>query len=514
LATLPRLKRGHRGSRPQRYWVATRRFVQYLALFGFLALFLRLPGGDGPAPILGVPMRLDPLAMAAHALAARTLLASSLVSLGVIVLTLLVGRAWCGWLCPLGTVLDLFSSRARRTVRVPESWRAVKHLLLEAIFVSSLCAALVLLVLDPISLLTRTLATSLWPALEQGITTAERALYRLPALRPLVSALDGLLRPLIGSSPAYFRGALVPVGLLGGLLALNAFAPRFWCRYLCPLGALLGLLSRVGLVRREVDERCTACDACVPLCPTGTIRPDKHYASDPAECTMCLECLSGCPQQAVVFRPHWRPARPQEYDPRRRAFLATLAATVLGVVLLRGERAIRRRLSGPIRPPGADEERILSRCLRCGACSRACPTGAIQPALGESGWEGVWTPVLVFRIGYCAYSCNACGQVCPVQAIPSLSLEEKREQVLGWADIDRERCLPWAEGIPCIVCEEMCPVPQKAVALERVELPGENGAPILLQRPHVVRKRCIGCGICEYQCPVSGPAAIRVYSRG
>ena len=116
------------------------------------------------------------------------------------------------------------------------------------------------------------------------------------------------------------------------------------------------------------------------------------------------------------------------------------------------------------------------------------------------------------RAGYCDYSCNACGQICPVQAIPPLSLEEKREQVIGKAYIDENRCIAWVDREDCIVCEEMCPVPDKAIVLQEAQLLNSDGEPVTVQQPHVVRERCIGCGICEYKCPVSGEAAIRVYA--
>lgn len=153
----------------------------------------------------------------------------------------------------------------------------------------------------------------------------------------------------------------------------------------------------------------------------------------------------------------------------------------------------------------------MNKCIRCGECNRACPTSAIQPAVSEAGLEGLWTPVLVPRAGYCDYSCNACGQVCPVQAIPPLDLEQKRQQVIGRAYIDENRCIPWADYEDCIVCEEMCPVSEKAIKLEEAEVRTGDGELVTVQHPHVIRERCIGCGICEYKCPVNGEAAIRVY---
>ncbi len=122
------------------------------------------------------------------------------------------------------------------------------------------------------------------------------------------------------------------------------------------------------------------------------------------------------------------------------------------------------------------------------------------------------TPRLVPRLGYCSYNCHACGQVCPTGAIPNLTLEEKQGTKSGLARIDRDRCLPWAYNTPCIVCEEACPIPDKAIRLEEVETVDAQGEPITLQRPVMVRERCIGCGICEYQCPLGGEAAVRVFT--
>jgi formate hydrogenlyase subunit 6/NADH:ubiquinone oxidoreductase subunit I len=167
---------------------------------------------------------------------------------------------------------------------------------------------------------------------------------------------------------------------------------------------------------------------------------------------------------------------------------------------------------GLIRPPGAqDERRFLSRCLRCTECMKACPTSGLQPTLLEAGLEGLWTPVLRSRLGYCDYACNACGQVCPSGAIPPLSVEEKRKQVIGVAVIDKDRCLPWASDTPCIVCQETCPVPDKAIELRGQRLiTRADGSQDYLARPQVIASLCIGCGICEYKCPLEGPSAIVV----
>jgi formate hydrogenlyase subunit 6/NADH:ubiquinone oxidoreductase subunit I len=131
--------------------------------------------------------------------------------------------------------------------------------------------------------------------------------------------------------------------------------------------------------------------------------------------------------------------------------------------------------------------------------------------IAESGVKGFWSPILIPRIGYCDYSCNACGQVCPVEAIPPLALDQKREQVIGRAFLDKTRCLPWSEDTHCVVCEEMCPIPEKAIRLKEDQIISAESDSESLLKPIVVRKLCIGCGICENKCPVEGPAAIQVH---
>lgn len=501
---------------PSASWIQVRKLVQYTALIAFLALFIASRRGGWPASLVNFSMRFDPLTVLSHLLASRVFLLSSSVALILVILTLVFGRAWCGWLCPLGTTLDIFAPRRRRgraaQPDLPDQLRSLKYGLLLVIVFAALMGNLTLLIFDPLTILFRTLTASILPATDQVITAIERALYQVPILAGPVTAFDSLIRPVILPPEAlYYRQAILYALVFGAILGLNWIAPRFWCRYLCPLGALLGILSKAALLRREVGEGCKGCAICGQVCPTGTIDPQRNYASDPSECTMCLDCIQACPRSSIDFIPALAPAALREYDPNRRRTLVSLGLAAAGVAVLRSEALVKREHPFALRPPGARENDLLSKCVRCAECMRACPTSALQPALGESGIEGLWTPVLIPRLGYCDYSCNACGQVCPVQAIPPLSLEEKREQVLGKAYIDQNRCIAWADHTDCIVCEEMCPLPAKAIRLEttRMALPGKEAVEV--QLPYVDRELCIGCGICEYKCPVNGEAAIRVY---
>ena len=161
-----------------------------------------------------------------------------------------------------------------------------------------------------------------------------------------------------------------------------------------------------------------------------------------------------------------------------------------------------------IRPPGAVEERaFLERCIRCAECMKVCPNNALHPAFFEAGVEGLWTPILIARIGYCEYSCVLCGQVCPTGAIQKITEKEKMgigqpPIKIGTAFYDHGRCLPWSMQTPCIVCEEFCPTSPKAIWVEEVDAPvrdskpGPDGAPPAMKTVHLQR-------------PARGPGALR-----
>jgi NADPH-dependent glutamate synthase beta subunit-like oxidoreductase len=262
----------------------------------------------------------------------------------------------------------------------------------------------------------------------------------------------------------------------------------------------LGLSQKAALqeARRCINWNCAECTLCAQVCPMGTIE-SKDFTSHPSECTMCMDCMDACPPGVTTFRGGWLSSPVHEYDPSRRQLLASGATAVIGFGLLRTGVG---KSENPflLRPPGArPEAEFQAKCVRCGQCLKVCPRQTLRPVLFEAGWDGIWTPVLVARVGGCDYDCNACGQVCPSEAIPPLSLEEKRKAVIGTAQVDYDRC------IGCAICEKACPVG----AIERVQMEGKKG-----KFPQVALELCIGCGICEYECPVEGESAIRIYVPG
>jgi MauM/NapG family ferredoxin protein len=491
-------------------WRRVRRAVQILSLGLFTLMVLWTPGHPAGWLTAHGLVSLDPLAAVASMLSSRRLLLTFLPALVLILLTLVLGRFWCGWLCPLGSVVEWTSPRRARNV-VPRRWHGAKYSLLFLILFAALFGSLTLLVLDPVTLFVRTLATAVLPAVQWLVTRLQEGLYRTGFLAGAADALDALLRPAVLSyRQPYIQGLWPAVLLFAAVLGLNRLAPRFWCRYLCPLGGLLGLVSKASWQKRCVSDSCIRCGACQRGCQMDAIDAARDYASDAGECIQCLDCLGDCPADAIAFAGTRSVDRGWEYDPTRRQALSMLGLGLAGVALANVTPEQHHPRVDLLRPPGVTEKAFLAACVRCGACLEVCPTHGLQMALGEAGLAAVGTPILVPRLGHCDYACTACGTVCPTGAIPRLALADKRLTSLGKAFVDHTVCLAWSGRAPCIVCEEMCPLPEKAITLTTVQAQATSGLVVELQAPVVNHERCIGCGLCENRCPVVGEAAIRV----
>ena len=504
-------------------WRRVRQIIQILFFGLFILLLFASLQRRTVFPLADFFFRINPLSALTAMLAGRTWIPRLGWALIIVGLTVLIGRVWCGWLCPFGTLLEwvTFRKARQRAKTISPRWRTVKYVLLVVILVGALFGNLTLLIFEPLALFTRAMTTVVIPALNFTVNATESTLYSFGFMRPAIGWLETVVRgPILPVVQPVFGSSLWIAILFFGILALNLLADRFWCRYLCPLGGLLGLLSKISILRPLIGQTCTGCTRCALLCKPGAIKTipattesSREVEIMPTECTVCLDCLVECKKDSLGFGPVLKPAPAQEFDLSRRQFLQTIAVGAAGVVLLRTDLRLRTKNSRLIRPPGVeDEAAFLSKCLRCSECMKVCPTNGLQPVQGEAGAEGIWTPTLMPRLGHCDYGCNACGQVCPSGAIPNLNLDQKRQAVIGTAIVNRNRCLPWASSTPCIVCEEMCPTPEKSIRLEEVSVTNEAGEVVTLQRPLVLRELCIGCGICENHCPLEGDAAIQVYS--
>jgi len=453
-------------------WI--RRAVQIAVLAVFLYLITANRPADGAAPTAPVDFffDLDPLVMIATWLATHTLEGLSLLALLTLGVTLVFGRVFCGWFCPFGTLLNAVGSvrrQFRRVVKRTEEfsrWQRAKYFILIALLVMTALGAQWVGVFDPLSLLYRSVSLTVLPALDIAMRNTANAVYLTdPHLGSL--HLYDLTEPvyqwwqerITATELRVFSGTGLVFLIFTAALLLNLLRNRFWCRYLCPLGGLLGLVAIRPLLRLTSDpEACNSCLKCTLSCPAAAQpeKPDEWLAS---ECFGCWNCVGSCSEQGLDFK--W--SSPFERTPSGSLDLGKrrmLVSAVGGVAVLSAMRitpAANAKTFNPalIRPPGARAEaEFLQRCVKCGLCMQTCPSGGLQPTWAEAGLEGLWSPVLVPAIGWCEFECHACGQVCPTEAIMPLPLAEKKNVKIGLAIFDTTRCLPFAFGRECIVCEE------------------------------------------------------------
>ncbi|MBM4288875.1 MAG: 4Fe-4S binding protein [Deltaproteobacteria bacterium] len=557
--------------------VSVRRISQIFFFSVFLWFCLVTTVGTAWWQLRGWPvnwlLELAPLTAVATVLATGTLYGNLLWALVVIVFTLLLGRFFCGFVCPLGALNQFtgwLGQRGQAVLARVEANRyrpaqAIKYYILFFFLALAFMGSVQTGFLDPLPLVYRSVNLAVLPLTAAGLT-----------------------------GPRFYASVWL-IGLLFlGIVALNLWRPRFFCRFVCPLGALLGLLGQLSPWRIGKRDKgaCGDCRICEEYCE-GACRPAGGIIL--GECVLCLNCLNRCPAGRITFA--GQPSAAGEAplpDLSRRSLIVSGAGLAVAAMWNVGGLSGNNRNPSLIRPPGSlDEDRFLSRCIRCGQCMRVCPSNIIQPALLESGVQGLWSPLVNYRLGRsgCQITCVACGHVCPTAAIRPLSINEKLGLGefasqgpirLGTAFVDRNRCLPWVMDRPCLVCHEVCPVSPKAIfirtifkdirgghslaarvqgeAVELAEAPlwqvnlasgdyylGLAGEPesrlrriigalglrlsleaplteeilaaetqvdirVRLERPYMDPDRCIGCGMCENECPVVGLRAIRVYS--
>ena len=520
--------------------------IAFLLLFLALLIFTSLrptPGGTSDIH-LRAPVRLffewDPLIALTNALASHALYRGLLWSLVILVPTLFLGRFFCGWICPMGTLQHFVGnipSEAKRGKQRIESnrykrWQTVKYVVLIAGLVAASFGTMAIGWLDPFSLLVRSIGLSLLPAFNFAVRSVITPLEQSHTawIKFTGESLHTVLQAVVlDFRQTHFAQGLVLGVLFLAILATSLRVTRFWCRSICPLGALLGAVSRWSILGLHKDAAsCDKCNRCLLHCQGG----DDPIGGVPwrkSECLMCMNCVDSCPHSSLTFRFFRNEREVTSPDIGRRKALTGLAAGVAMAPLMRANTGLGKgRHDLLIRPPGAlDEEAFLSRCIRCGECMKVCPNNSLHPTLDQAGIEGLWTPILVPRIGYCEPSCVLCSEVCPTGAIWQITPKEKGWVVgvgaqnagnqpirLGTAFYDRGRCLPWAEATECIVCEEWCPVSPKAIYVEEAEVIDSAGKTKTLKQPRIDPSRCVGCGACEYACPLQDRPAVYVTSIG
>lgn len=444
---------------------------------------------------------IDPLVSLSTSVASRSWVWSLSSAAIILIVCVVIPRGFCGYLCPLGTLIDLFDwsvgSRITRFRLADEGWWVhIKYYLLLGIMVSALCGVLISGIFAAIPVITRGLLFTLG-ALQNGTANGW---HQVPPLNP---------------------GHYLSLGLFFAVFALGLFKPRFWCKYICPSGAVFSLGNLFRASERKVEASCIHCNKCVEICPFDAIKLD--FTTRVTDCTLCQSCAGVCPTQSIKFVGRWEHSNlKKSNEPAthetilgRRGFVAATVGTVAGVVGGASMAAVSKVWGGHleqsdtlqlVRPPGSvPEQDFLQMCIRCGECFKACPSDVLQPLGFQQGLEGLWTPHVVADWAGCASSCNACGQVCPTGAIRALPLEEKRAARMGLAVLDHRTCLPHAGREACQLCVDECiSAGYNAIEFTRVgSLLAEDGLPLEdsgYLAPVVIAEKCVGCGLCQTRC--------------
>jgi polyferredoxin len=633
--------------------ITTRRISQTFFLVLFLWFCVATTLGDQWWQLRGWPVnwiiQLDPLVGLATLLSTRTLYAGLLWGVATVVLTIVFGRFFCGWVCPFGTIHQVvgFAANRKKTVAAKTKLnryrpaQSIKYWILTFLLTISALdlvvdlirlpatdgmlfgvLALVLLALAIIYAVRQTRMNpkntallflgfaALWLLLSHvlkgdQLSSASLQIGLLDPIPLVYRSINLIVLPLIDQTalkltavPRLYDGTWLIAAVFMTAILLNLAIPRFYCRFICPAGALFGVLSRFALWRiGRISADCSQCHMCEKNCEGACSPTSKIRLS---ECVLCMNCLGDCRHDAMTFRnkPSALGEIPGTNLPRRQ-FLTAAISGVAVIPMLRVSGSLGSNWNpAVVRPPGAlPENEFLSRCIKCGQCMRICPANVIHPAGLGAGIEGLWTPTLNFRIGTsgCQFNCIACGHLCPTAAIRPLGLDERLGRnrfadqgpiKIGTAFIDQGRCLPWAMDRPCIVCQENCPVSPKAIRTRQAfntidtaaalmvaradatyiefqttvagasqwatgdyycvvpsfpdhlprrivsswergfkiaagrpfKSPPPSGSAvevlIRLQQPYVDPEHCIGCGVCEHECPVPGKRAIRVTADG
>ncbi|MDP6636402.1 MAG: 4Fe-4S binding protein [Phycisphaerae bacterium] len=435
---------------------------------------------------------LDPLVGVSAVIAARIVAIAIVASAAVILLCIIMPRVFCGWICPMGALIDAFDWLVGRWTRPIHQrpgrwWTRARYGVLGVVIGASLFGVMLAGFVAPLVVLTR-----------GSVFTIGRV-------------QGGAARGWETLTPAGWA-VWISAGILAGTLLVGLLGRRFWCRVLCPSGALLSLASGGRIYERRVNSNCTGCGKCVDTCAFGAVNDD--FTTRHGACAFCRTCSAICPAEAISFAnrlssPGGKPAR----TGRRAAIAAMLVgAGAGGAVKWALAHQGARKQSRFIRPPGSvAEEQFLALCVQCGQCVQVCPGPVLHPAGLDAGLDALWTPIVIPTHAACHPDCNFCTQVCPTGAIQPLSLEQKRSFVMGVAKIDTSICLPHCGAEDCRLCYDECTAAgYDAIEMREIKLDigdidegafsdMERDAMSKIEAPFITDK-CVGCGLCEYRC--------------
>lgn len=442
------------------------------------------------------------------------------LNVGVIVLlaalTLVFGRVYCSVICPLGVMQDIISwiSGRRRKKKFRFSWSPAKSWLrygVLALFILALAAGAgsVVALLAPYSSYGRIASNLFTPVYRWGNNLLAYFAERVDSYAFYETSVW------LKSLPTFIIAALTFV-----IIAILAWRNgRTYCNTICPVGTVLGFLSRFSLLRITVDpDKCTSCGLCSRQCKASCLNGKEHTV-DYSRCVSCMDCIGVCRHGAISYR---RPVKKKAAGPKvekaqidnaRRSFLAGSAVLAASATLKAQEKKVDGGLAVlqdrqiPVRathivPPGAVDARNFARhCTACQLCVSVCPNGVLRPS---ADLERLMQPEMSYERGYCRPECTKCGEVCPAGAIHPLTVAEKSSTRIGHAVWVRKNCIPLTDGVECGNCARHCP--SGAILM----VPSDKDRPDSVKIPAINPERCIGCGACENLCPARPFSAIYV----
>jgi len=427
----------------------------------------------------------------------------------ILILTLLSGRTYCSFLCPLGIGQDLFSrigGRFRKKFRrfgFKRPYTIIRYSLLAATLIVTLVWGIYLLtLLDPYSIFGRFMTYFAKPGVILINNFFAGILGKFDLYTLAHEPVKGY-QLLAYSIPAAF---LILVG------TLSFTKGRLYCNMICPVGTLLGLLAKVSVFRIRFNESiCTRCGRCSITCKSSCI--DFLNADiDISRCVDCFNCIHTCPDKAISYGLVKLKMKKHEVDESKRKFIAGSILLLFGlsrstkgqeksVPVPKKPSTVKENRTYPVCPPGAGGIEDLNKyCTACSLCISACPDNVLQPAVRQYGIAGFMQPVMDYHKSFCTYNCIICTEICPTYALKPLVLEAKKLTQIGKVNFIKDNCIVKTEKTDCGACSEGCPT--KAVFM----IPYEGNLVI----PEVNQDICIGCGHCEFACPTTPYKAIFV----
>lgn len=429
----------------------------------------------------------------------------------VILLTILTGRTYCSFLCPLGILQDIISriggrirKRFRRFgYRKPFTILRYSILVITVIF-TFVWGIYLLTLLDPYSIFGRFMTFFIAPL----------ALHLNNFLAGILGKFDiyTLINITVKGFPLMVYSIPVIFLLLVGVLSLTK--GRLYCNTVCPAGTLLGLISKISPLKIRFDEEgCTRCGRCALACKSSCI-DFLNKKVDVSRCVDCFDCIRKCPDNALSYSlaGTGKKKEAEVTDEQKRSLVAGMILLLFGIQgSARGQEGkapvpakkstVKENRKYPVCPPGATRiDMFNDECTACSLCIAACPNKVLQPSFKEYGIEGIMQPRMDYHKSFCTYNCVVCTEVCPTNALHPLALDAKKLTQLGIAIFIKDNCVVNTEKTACGACSESCPTK----ACHMVPFEGD------LVIPEVTSDLCIGCGHCEYACPTSPYKAIFV----